>query len=56
MKAKSSNLDELVGELSYNKDRIAVELNGKIIKKQNYSDTLLSDEDKIEIVAFVGGG
>ena len=36
--------------------RIAVEVNGEILKKQDYSATKIKDGDVIEIVGFVGGG
>lgn len=35
---------------------IAVELNGVIVPKAEYENIRLSDEDKLEIVRFVGGG
>lgn len=38
------------------KTRVAVELNGAIISKADYSQVILSPEDRIEIVNFVGGG
>lgn len=37
-------------------DRVAVELNGKIIPKSMYGDTMIKDQDQLEIVSFVGGG
>jgi len=40
----------------YSPDRVAVELNGKIIPKANFKDITLKDSDEIEIVCFVGGG
>lgn len=45
----------LVGE-GFNIDRVAVEKNGVIIPKRNYDSEMLNDEDKIEVVSFVGGG
>ena len=36
--------------------RIAVELNGDILPKYSYSDTMLKDGDRLEVVTFVGGG
>jgi sulfur carrier protein len=36
--------------------RIAIELNGNILKKTEYENTSLADTDKIEIIHFVGGG
>lgn len=40
----------------YDLRRVAVEINGEIIKKAAYEQILLSSDDKIEIVTFVGGG
>ena len=36
--------------------RIAVEKNGEIVPKGEYSNVILSDSDTLEVVAFVGGG
>ena len=35
---------------------IAVEMNGDILPKYSYSDTMLKDGDRLEVVSFVGGG
>ncbi|MHA6529602.1 sulfur carrier protein ThiS [Paenibacillus sp. BAC0078] len=35
---------------------VIVELNGEIVTKDNYGETLLSEGDRIELVHFVGGG
>ncbi|MEW6087972.1 MAG: sulfur carrier protein ThiS [bacterium] len=35
---------------------VAVELNGKIVKRENFGQTLLQNGDKIEIVKMMGGG
>lgn len=40
----------------YTINRIAVELNGEILPKAMYSQTMLTDADTLEIVHFVGGG
>lgn len=37
-------------------ERVAVECNGVIIRRAAFSDTLVNDGDRIEIVHFVGGG
>lgn len=39
-----------------NIDTIAVEHNGEILSKEAYSQVLLSEDDTLEIVRFVGGG
>ncbi|AXP08458.1 sulfur carrier protein ThiS [Campylobacter hepaticus] len=35
---------------------IALELNGKIIPKNEFENLVLKENDKAEIVSFVGGG
>lgn len=40
----------------YKTEYVAVELNGEILPRANYTDTVLSDGDKLEVVSFVGGG
>ena len=46
----------LLENSGFRRDRIAVEINGEIIKKSDYDKTVLNDGDKIEVVSFVGGG
>lgn len=41
---------------NYDIKRIAVERNGEIVPKAAYGETILKDEDAIEVVSFVGGG
>ena len=36
--------------------KVAIEHNGKIITKINYKKKYLKNDDKIEIVHFIGGG
>lgn len=40
----------------YKTEFVAVELNGEILPRASYPDTVLSDGDKLEVVSFVGGG
>lgn len=47
--------DFLEGQ-GYNIARIAVELNEEILPKAQYENTILQQEDKLEVVHFVGGG
>jgi thiamine biosynthesis protein ThiS len=49
-------LTELVAELGMKPDRVAVELNRELVRRDLWSATKLSDGDKLEIVHFVGGG
>ena len=49
-------LAEYLTATSYDMKRIAVERNGDIVPKAQYSETVLRDGDSIEVVSFVGGG
>ncbi|MEG2429045.1 MAG: sulfur carrier protein ThiS [Oscillospiraceae bacterium] len=49
-------ITDLLLEKGYNQKRVAIELNGTIIKKSEFDTTTLSDKDTLEIVNFVGGG
>ena len=51
-----SNVKELIEFLAISQDRIAVELNRRIIRRQEWATTILNDRDRVEIVQFVGGG
>lgn len=53
---EQKSLLELLTALNYDTARIAVEKNGEIIPKSKYDTTILSENDLIEVVTFVGGG
>ena len=50
------SLAELVTELDLPVARIAVELNRVVVRRSDWSTTIVKDEDRLEIVHFVGGG
>jgi thiamine biosynthesis protein ThiS len=54
--SRSLSLAELISELDLPEARIAVELNRVVMRRSEWSSTPLHDEDRIEIVHFVGGG
>ncbi len=49
-------LAALIEKLGMKADRVAVELNRDIAPRERWSETTLSEDDKLEIVHFVGGG
>ncbi len=53
---KKQTLLDFLKVQKYDFARIAVERNGEIVPKAAYMDVFLEDEDKLEIVQFVGGG
>ncbi len=49
-------LAQLVDTLSLVGKRIAIERNGAIVPRSQYAETMLADNDRLEIVVAVGGG
>ncbi|MDT8299859.1 MAG: sulfur carrier protein ThiS [Sedimentisphaerales bacterium] len=37
-------------------DMVSVELNGQILKRSKFEETVLKDDDKVEFLYFMGGG
>jgi thiamine biosynthesis protein ThiS len=53
---EAMSLVELVSFLNLVPERLAIELNRSVVRKNDWPSTALSDGDRIEIVHFVGGG
>ena len=51
-----TSLAELVERLDLPALRIAIELNREVVRRSDWGGTMLKDNDRIEIVHFVGGG
>ncbi|MES2391080.1 MAG: sulfur carrier protein ThiS [Acidobacteriota bacterium] len=49
-------LATLITTLDLKPDRVAIEHNGEIAPRTTWSDLNLHNEDRLEIVHFVGGG
>jgi sulfur carrier protein len=49
-------LDAVIAALELKPDRIAVELNGEIVRRAAWPETSIRSNDRLEIVHFVGGG
>ena len=43
-------------ENNYPLDKIAIKLNGQIVQKATYAQSIVNLNDKLEIETFVGGG
>ncbi len=64
IKINGKNTPEALGETlsaylekaGYNPEIIAVEVNYNIISKSEYDNYIISEDDEIEIVSFMGGG
>ena len=54
--ATGSHIGELVAALVFRPDRVAVERNGDIVPRATWPSERLAEQDKLEVVHFVGGG
>ena len=50
------SLFDLLDLLELPPQRIAVELNHAVVRRADWKSTILKNEDRLEIVHFVGGG
>ena len=53
---KNETIEILIKKLKIPLNKVAIELNKKILDKKKIKKIKLSDNDKIEIVHFIGGG
>jgi sulfur carrier protein len=51
-----ASVEALVAALGLDRRKVAVERNLAIVPRSAYAATALADGDRIEIVAFIGGG
>ena len=52
----STSIGELLRLLDLKEDRVAIELNREILRRDRWTETALQPHDRLEIVQFVGGG
>lgn len=50
------NLEALVKAKGLNGDALVIEHNRKIIKRENWGQIQLKENDTLELLSFVGGG
>ncbi len=53
---EGANILEMLKVLELDSEKVVVEVNAAIVGKDDFEDHKLSTGDKIEIIAFVGGG
>lgn len=54
--AAGTTIAALLAELDLGQRRVAVERNRAVVPRAQHADTALADGDRLEVVAFVGGG
>ena len=47
---------ELLKKFKLNNKKVAIEYNGIIVPQSNYKKKILKNNDKLEVVHFIGGG
>ncbi|MDM7923471.1 MAG: sulfur carrier protein ThiS [Pyrinomonadaceae bacterium] len=50
------SVDRLLDLFSLPKQRVAIELNRLVIRKEDWEKVAVNSDDRIEVVHFVGGG
>ncbi|MBL8785618.1 MAG: sulfur carrier protein ThiS [Deltaproteobacteria bacterium] len=56
VEADPVTVDVLVSRLGLEGQRVAVEVNRRIIRRAAWAETALAEGDAVEVVHFVGGG
>ena len=54
--SQKTTIHDLINTTNFSIDKIAIEINKKIIDKKKVKKTILNNKDVIEIVHFIGGG
>ncbi len=53
---ESKNIEEFLLEKGIELDRVVVEYNCSIAKRTEWNQIMLKQDDKLEVLKFVGGG
>lgn len=53
---ENMTISKLLTKLDLDKEKVVVEINFKIIIKEDFDERIINEDDKIEIVGFIGGG
>ncbi len=54
--SSAMSLHELVLSLNLMPERVIIELNDKVVSRDSWPQTSLSEGDRLEMVSLVGGG
>lgn len=53
---ENSSLRKVLEDLSFNVELTVCEVNKNLVKKIDYDNFIVTDNDEIEVFSFVGGG
>lgn len=54
--AKDSSVEQLLKQLAFEKDKVAVAVNGDFVPRSTYPKHTLQADDKVDVLAAVQGG
>ncbi|CAM4344758.1 sulfur carrier protein ThiS [Lacicoccus alkaliphilus] len=49
-------VSQLLAHMDIDADRVVVEHNGELIKKESFDSHIVKSDDRLELLEFVGGG
>ncbi len=55
-RTNSESIFGLITEKGLNPSTVVVEFNGSVLKKEFWKDQTIAENDRIEVLNFVGGG
>ena len=53
---RNTTIKQLLQTLDLSEKRLAVEINQNIVPRSDFADTILNEQDQVEIVQAIGGG
>jgi thiamine biosynthesis protein ThiS len=54
--APNTTLESFIRDMKLNPDTVVAECDGRIVKRDEYDNLILSEETVLELIRFVGGG
>jgi sulfur carrier protein len=54
--SESLSIIDLLTQQSYQKEKIALAINGSFVPRSQYNETIVNDNDEIDVIQAVGGG
>jgi sulfur carrier protein len=52
----NTTLLSFIRDMNLNPDTVVAECDGRIVKREEYDNLVLSEENVLELIRFVGGG
>ena len=52
----NTTLISFIRDMDLNPDTVVAECDGRIVKREEYDNLILSEENVLELIRFVGGG